>query len=205
MDDADAIEVLLVEDDPMLAELLRAQIAEAGHRGAHAGDRESALAALRGNEAIGIALVDLGLPPHPNEIREGVRLIEQALLERPALKILVLTGQDQQAAAFAAVRAGAFDFVAKPAPAARILAAIERARLFLANERALRAQGEARITIAARLKDGLKEAGESAEERLLRQVLNDTGYNVAEAARRLGLPRENLYYFLKKYGIQRNA
>jgi two-component system response regulator RegA len=34
-------------------------------------------------------------------------------------------------------------------------------------------------------------------------VLAASGYNVAETARRLGLAREHVYYYLKKYGIQR--
>lgn len=196
---------LIVEDDDTLADLLAGLLARAGHTCARAVDRDGALSLLRQHDGIALVLLDLGLPPYPNEIREGITLLERLIAERPHLKVLVLTGQDQDAAAFAAIRAGAFDFLAKPAQAAQILAAARRATLFLAHERALREAGESRITIAARLDEGLKEAGEAAEERLLRQVLADTGFNVAETARRLGLPRENLYYFLKKYGIQRNA
>jgi DNA-binding NtrC family response regulator len=138
-------------------------------------------------------------------VDEGITLIGQLLQLRPQFKIIVVTGQDQQAAALAAIRAGAFDFLAKPVAPAQVLAAVERARLFVRTEADLLEAGESRITIAAKLEEGIREAGEAAAERLLRQVLADTGFNVAESARRLGLQRENLYYFIKKFGIQRDA
>jgi len=197
--------VLVVEDDAALADLLRFTLEAAGHTVLLAEDRAAAMAILRQASAMEVALCDLGLPPRPNEVTEGIALIEQMQQWRPGLKIIVVTGQDQQAAAFAAIRAGAFDFLAKPVSAGQIRAAVQRALLFSRTEASLREAGESRITIAARVGEGIKEAGEAAAERLLRQVLADTGFNVAETARRLGLQRENLYYFIKKFGIQRDA
>lgn len=197
--------ILIVEDDPALAELLASALGRNGYACHRVDCREAALASLQQHEPAGIALLDLGLPPHPNEIREGIRLLEQLMLQRPSMKVIVLTGQDQESAALAAIRAGAFDFLAKPVQPTAIVAAVERARLFADSEAVLRRAGESRITIAARTEEGIREAGQAAEERLLRQVLDDTDYNVTEAARRLGLPRENLYYFIRKYGIQRHA
>lgn len=197
--------VLVVEDDASLADLLGFALTGAGYTPLLAGDRRSALERLRERDDLGIALCDLGLPPRPNEVDEGIALIGQLHQLRPDLKAIVVTGQDQQAAAFAAIRAGAFDFLDKPVSAARILAAVRRAELFLRTEAELREAGESRITIATRVEEGIKEAGEVAAERLLRQVLADTGFNVAEAARKLGLQRENLYYFMKKFGIRRDA
>jgi transcriptional regulator with GAF, ATPase, and Fis domain len=63
--------------------------------------------------------------------------------------------------------------------------------------------GEARVHLTARLNEGPKEAAAAAEEQLLRRALVEAGYNVAEAARRLGLAREHVYYYLNKYGIRR--
>lgn len=197
--------VLLVEDDASLADLLGFMLEGAGHPVLPAGDRHSAMQQARAHAEVSIALCDLGLPPRPNQFEEGITLISQLLQLRPQFKIIVVTGQDQQAAALAAIRAGAFDFLAKPVAPAQVLAAVERARLFVRTEADLMEAGESRITIAARLEEGIREAGEAAAERLLRQVLADTGFNVAESARRLGLQRENLYYFIKKFGIQRDA
>ena len=197
--------VMVVEDDPSLADLIGFMLGGAGHHVVSAGDRSGAMQLARAYPEISIALCDLGLPPRPNQVEEGITLIGQLLQLRPQFKIIVVTGQDQQAAALAAIRAGAFDFLAKPVAPAQVLAAVERAQLFVRTEANLLEAGESRITIAARLEEGIREAGEAAAERLLRQVLADTGFNVAESARRLGLQRENLYYFIKKFGIQRDA
>lgn len=197
--------LLLVEDDSSLLQLLEMTLRQAGYEVHTAEQRDQALAIARQQSDIQIVLCDLGLPPRPNEISEGIRLVEQLLMHDPAIKVIVVTGQDQESAALAAIRAGAFDFLAKPVQASQIRAAVERAKLFASKEAALRDAGESRITIAARVEEGIREVGEAAEERLLRQVLIDTGFNVAAASRRLGLQRENLYYFMKKYGIKRDA
>lgn len=67
------------------------------------------------------------------------------------------------------------------------------------------ADGLTRLQINARITDGLKAVREDAEEKLVRQVLKDTGFNVYQSAARLGLKRESIYYFLKKFGISRDA
>nr|WP_279576225.1 helix-turn-helix domain-containing protein [Thiomicrorhabdus marina] len=51
--------------------------------------------------------------------------------------------------------------------------------------------------------EGVKPVRNQAEEKMLRQVLADTNFNVHESARRLGLKRENVYYLIKKYNIER--
>jgi transcriptional regulator with GAF, ATPase, and Fis domain len=81
---------------------------------------------------------------------------------------------------------------------------VARASLFALKERELRAAGVARIAINTPLGDGLKTVRADAEERLVRQVLRETGFNVYQSAKRLGVRRENIYYFLKKFGIQRD-
>ncbi|MBD8526007.1 response regulator [Pseudomarimonas arenosa] len=197
--------LLVVDDDPSLLQLLALTLQQAGFQVYTAECRDDALEIARAEPDIQIALCDLGLPPRPNEITEGIHLVEQLLMQRPDMKAIVITGQDQESAALAAIRAGAFDFLAKPVQAVQIRAAVDRAQLFASKEATLRDAGESRITIATRVDEGIREAGEAAEERLLRQVLADTGFNVAEASRRLGLQRENLYYFMKKYGIKRDA
>lgn len=197
--------VLVVDDDASLLDLLAFSVESAGYMAHLAGDRPSALLRARELSELRIALIDLGLPPHANEVSEGITLLEQLQILRPGIKVIVITGQDQDAAALAAIRAGAFDFLGKPVSGSQIIASLHRAALFVRKEAALRDAGESRITIAARIEEGIKEAGEAAEERLLRQILADTGFNVTECARRLGVQRENIYYFIKKYGIQRDA
>lgn len=169
-----------------------------------AGSAGEALALARQTPgAIDLAVLDLGLPPTPNEPTAGLELIWLLILERPALKVVVLTGQDEPATALKAIGLGAFDFLNKPASSQRLREALDRAVLFLQAEKQLSADGHARMTLTAPISEGVKEFGEAAQERLVRGVLADSEFNVAQAARKLGLTREHLYYFMKKFGIER--
>lgn len=200
---ADLGAVLLVEDDLALRSYLGAALADVGYQPQFAHDRPSALALLALPSAPAIMVLDLGLPPNPSILSEGLRTLQQALQAQPGTKIIVLTGQDERAAAQEAIRLGAFDFLAKPAPMASVLQAVQRASLFAREEARMVLRGEARIALTARLGDGPREAAALAEEQLLRRSLAATGYNVSLTARNLGIAREHVYYYLKKYGIQR--
>jgi DNA-binding NtrC family response regulator len=195
--------VLLVEDDDALSGYLGASLRDHGYTVQHAGDRAQALACLQQLHPPLLVLLDLGLPPQPSTMREGLAVLEQGLALVPALKVLVLTGQDEAQAAQEAVRRGAFDFLLKPVSIDAVLQALRRAQLFAREEAYLVLQGQARLHITARIGEGPKEAGAQAEEQLLRRAYASAGYNVAETARQLGLAREHVYYYLNKYGIQR--
>jgi DNA-binding NtrC family response regulator len=195
--------LLLVEDDEALRAMLVGLLESQGYAVAEAGSREEALARLQKEPDTAAVILDLGLPPRPHETSEGLQTLRDLQSTAHPAKVIVLTGQDEEAAALAAIREGAFDFLAKPAESAAILQAVARASLFALKERELRAAGVARIAINTPLGDGLKTVREDAEERLVRQVLRETGFNVYQSARRLGVKRENIYYFLKKFGIQR--
>lgn len=196
--------ILLVEDDLALRTMLRGILELNGFALMEAGQRHDALAQLRCNPLIEVVILDLGLPPFSHQITEGIQALKDIQAEILAVKVIVLTGQDQEAAALEAIREGAFDFLRKPATTETILAAIRRALLFQQKEDELNREGITRIAINARRCDGLKCVRDDAEERLVRQVLKDTGFNVYESAKRLGVKRENFYYLLKKFGIQRD-
>lgn len=195
--------VLLVEDDLALSGYLASALRDAGYCVQAAHDRAQALKILAVPQPPALMLLDLGLPPHPGTMTEGLALLDAALRMAPSSKIIVLTGQDEDAAALEAVRRGAFDFLVKPATMATVFAALRRAELFVRQESRLTQVGEARLQLTARLGEGPKEAAANVEEQLLRRVLAATGYNVAETGRRLGLAREHVYYYLNKYGIRR--
>lgn len=202
---ADLNEILLVEDDLALRTMLRGILELNGFHVAEAGQRSEALDQLRDNPMIDVVILDLGLPPFAHQITEGILALKEIQAEILPVKVVVLTGQDQEAAALEAIREGAFDFLDKPATAESILGAVRRARLFRQKERELNLEGIARIAINAQLSEGLKGVRSDAEERLVRQVLKDTGFNVYQSALRLGVKRENIYYLLKKFGIQRDG
>ncbi|SHG71547.1 response regulator [Massilia sp. CF038] len=198
------LRILLVEDDPALRTMLRGllemndfQVCEADHQAA-------AMALLREDPAIRIVLLDFGLPPHAHDMTEGIATLKAIQAEIMTAKVIVLTGQDQDAAALEAIREGAFDFLAKPVAYDAILRAITRAALFLDKEQQLSLEGITRIAVNAQAGEGLKGIRSDAEERLVRQVLKETGFNVFQSAKRLGVKRENVYYFMKKFGIVRD-
>jgi len=191
--------LLIVEDDRALASYLAGVMTDAGFAVCCAHSRPEALA-IKPQPLL--ALVDLGLPPAESRITEGMFLLDALLAHDPHTKIIVVTGQDEESAAFEAVRRGAFDFLCKPAAMSDIKAAIKRAALFLHQEEHLSETGEARLHITVKLANGPKDTASAVEEQLVRSTLADAHGNVTEAARRLGLVREHLYYYLKKYGIQ---
>jgi DNA-binding NtrC family response regulator len=201
---SEAAHILLVEDDPALRTMLRAMLEMNDYRVSEADQRSSAMALLHADATIRIVLLDFGLPPHAHDMREGIATLTQIQAEIMTAKVIVLTGQDQDAAALAAIREGAFDFLSKPVASDAILRAIGRAVLFLRTEQELSLQGITRIAVNAQAGEGLKGIRSDAEERLVRQVLKETGFNVFQSARRLGVKRENVYYFLKKFGIARD-
>jgi len=106
--------------------------------------------------------------------------------------------------AFQAIQHGAFDFLEKPVTSETLLAAIKRAQLFHRQQARLLAENQQHnIELSVQEGQGVKAVRNQAEEKLLRRVLADSGFNVHETARRLGLKRENVYYLMKKYDIQR--
>lgn len=190
--------LLIVEDDKALAAYLSCAMQDEGY---HVNCAHSRSEAMTIQPQPLLALIDLGLPPAENQIGEGLFLIDALLACEPHCKIIVITGQDEESSAFEAVRRGAFDFISKPASMEDIKAAIRRASLFLHHEEHLSATGEARLHLTVTLADGPRNTADAAEEQMVRGALADTHGNIGEAAERMGMVREHLYYYLKKYGI----
>lgn len=195
---------LLVEDDPVLRMMLRNMLELQSYEVTEAESRTDALNKLAQQQRIGVAIVDLGLPPVEHTTLEGLALIHTMSAEYQTIKIIVLTGQDEEKSAFEAIREGAFDFLSKPASSDKILAALQRAFLFHRKEQDMMADGQARLQLSARYTDGLKAVREEAEEKLVRQVLKETGFNIYKTAEKLGIKRESIYYFMKKFQITRD-
>jgi len=103
--------LLIVEDDAGLQRQLR--WAYDAYRLFIAGDREEALEIVRAEEPAVVTL-DLGLPPDPDGISEGMAALAQILAERPATKVIVASGHGDRASARRAVGEGAWDFYQKP-------------------------------------------------------------------------------------------
>ena len=78
-----------------------------------ASDRASALAAFTEHRPT-VTLLDLGLPPRPNEPTEGLAALSAVLALDPLAKVIVISGQGEKQNAVRAVGAGAYDFLCKP-------------------------------------------------------------------------------------------
>ena len=103
--------LLIVEDDPGLQRQLR--WADDGYQLFVAGDREEALELLR-SEQPPVVTLDLGLPPDPDGIGEGMAALSQILAEQPGTKVIVASGHGDRASARRAIAEGAWDFYQKP-------------------------------------------------------------------------------------------
>ncbi|MAY03564.1 MAG: Fis family transcriptional regulator [Gammaproteobacteria bacterium] len=196
--------ILLVEDDLALRKMLFNSLEMQDYLVSEADNRQSALDILQDDQEISVVILDLGLPPMEHTTDEGLNVIRQITDEMIPVKIIVLTGQDEERSALEAIREGAFDFLAKPASFEDILLSVNRAFLFHHNELAMSADGVTRLQLSTKMSDGLKAVREEAEEKLVRQVLKETGFNIYQSAAKLGIKRESIYYFMKKFGISRN-
>lgn len=196
--------ILLVEDDPALRKMLKNGLEMEGFMVIEASARLSALNALKKHDDIQAIILDLGLPPNEHTTEEGLGVIQEVMSEQYMSKIIVLTGQDEEQSALEAIREGAFDFLSKPADFGEILRAVNRAVLFHRKEKDMSEEGMTRLQFSARFSDGLKAIREEAEEKLIRKTLKQTRFNVYQTASRLGLKRESIYYFIKKFGITRD-
>ncbi len=117
--------LLLVDDDPLIIEglgfMLRKHFklitAESRHQAIQKINEEPGLPSL--------ALIDLGLPPYPHKPDEGFTLIRELLSLQPNMKVLVLSGQDNDVNIQHALTIGAVDFIAKPAEPDLLLARLQ--------------------------------------------------------------------------------
>ncbi|HEY6824923.1 MAG TPA: sigma-54 dependent transcriptional regulator [Steroidobacteraceae bacterium] len=121
------IALLLVDDDPLITDTLAFALRDDYQVHACA-SRAGAIDVVRLLATPPpLALVDLGLPPTPHSPGEGFQLISDLLAHAPAMKIFVLSGQNDAANARHARTLGAWEFVAKPAEPALLKRLLARA------------------------------------------------------------------------------
>ena len=192
--------ILLTEDDVALRAQMRFALEER-FEVVEAGNVQKAIGLLNKHD-VTLAILDLGLPPHENTPDEGLRLLHY-ILENFGIKVIILTGQRTESAALEAIKSGAFDYLVKPASIEQVIFSIDRAILFRDTERKLEEQGLAKISFDIEVGKGLQPAREEAEKNIILKVLKDTNFNVYKSAKLLGVKRESLYYFIKKFGFRR--
>ena len=117
--------VLIVEDDEFVANQMKWALA-GDHEVFLAEDRLSGLEILK-NSHPSVVTLDLGLPPSSGDTTEGFLALDEMLLVNPGLKIMIITGQDEQQNALNAIGRGAYDFFCKPIDIQALRTVISRA------------------------------------------------------------------------------
>ena len=119
-----ARKLLIVEDDPGLLNQLKWCFE--GYEVFAAENRETAIAELRRHEPT-VVLQDLGLPPKPEGVEEGLATLAETLKLAPHTKVIVVTGNGDQENALAAISQGAYDFYEKPVDTDTLKLLVDRA------------------------------------------------------------------------------
>ncbi len=167
--------LMIVEDDEAFARTLKRSFERRGYQVLVAHDHETMMALLADNRP-GFAVVDL-------KLRTGSGLASvQALRESDAeMRIVVLTGFASIATAVEAIKLGASYYLAKPSNTDDIEAAFHRV------------EGDTEAAI-----DGRQSSIKTVEWEHIHQTLVETGFNISETARRLGMHRRTLARKLEK-------
>ncbi len=169
--------LLIVEDDAAFAHTLSRSFERRGYavtRAANAAEMHDALA----RDTPHYAVVDLKL-----DGQSGLACVKVLHAHDPAMLIVVLTGYASIATAVEAVKLGACHYLAKPSNTDDIEAAFDRAG------------GDVDVDVSARA-TSLK----TLEWERIHETLAETGFNISETARRLGMHRRTL---ARKLGKQR--
>jgi DNA-binding NtrC family response regulator len=104
------LEVLIVDDEPDIRDLLSEYCTAQGFRVAMAQDGRAAVQALeRANPPFPIVIADLHLP-----YADGFAVLEAARRASASCYVIIVTGYATIDGAVRAVKAGAYDFLAKP-------------------------------------------------------------------------------------------
>ena len=177
---ADHPNLLLVDDDEVLCSVLVPALKRRGFNVALAQDFESALSAAAA-EVPQFAVVDLKFPGG-----SGLGLVRQLMQINEDMRIVMLTGYASIATAIEAVKLGAHYYLAKPANADDIVAA-------------LRGDDAAAATISEK-----PLSVNRLEWEHIQRVLSGHQGNISATARVLGMHRRTLQRKLGKHPVREN-
>lgn len=172
---ASARSLLIVEDDEAFAHALRRSFQRRGYSVHVCGSLEELPAPLTDIRP-GYAVVDLKLATG-----SGLKAVKALHEQDRAMRIVVLTGYASLATAVEAIKLGACHYLAKPANTDEIEAAFGKS------------EGDVDVPLTKR-QTSLK----TLEWERIHETLADTGFNISEAARRLGMHRRTLARKLEK-------
>jgi two-component system response regulator RegA len=172
--------LLIIEDDAAFARTLSKSFERRGYRVLLASSLDEATAVLRQHNP-GYAVVDLKL----NGNTSGLTCVQMLHKHDPDMLIVVLTGYASINTAVEAIKLGAVQYLAKPANTDDIEAAFGRA------------EGTTEVELTNRA-----SSIKTLEWERIHEVLAETGFNISETARRLGMHRRTLARKLGKQQVK---
>ncbi|MEP7101932.1 MAG: response regulator transcription factor [Burkholderiales bacterium] len=179
-----ARQLLIVEDDEAFARTLGRSFERRGYAVLHATRLSEVVALLQSAtnaHAPGFAVVDLKL----NGEASGLACVQALHAHDPLMLIVVLTGFASIATAVEAIKLGACHYLAKPSNTDDIEAAFGRAA------------GNAEVELTNR-----STSIKTLEWERIHETLAETGFNISETARRLGMHRRTLARKLGKQQVK---
>ena len=111
--------LLLAEDDALLADALTVQLRRAGFSVEHAPNGPVAEYLLL-RQSFDLAILDLGLP-----MMDGLTVLKRLRAAKPHLPVLVLTAMDGLDSRVAGLNAGADDYMTKPFSPRELVARVQ--------------------------------------------------------------------------------
>jgi len=171
----DAKSLVLVEDDEAFSRTLARSFGKRGYL-VHIIRSIDELHALLETEHPAYAVVDLKLGT-----QSGLVCVRALHAFDPAMRIVVLTGYASIATAVEAIKLGASHYLPKPSNTDDIEAALGRI------------EGDADVAISTR-----PTSIKTWEWERINETLAETGFNISETARRLGMHRRTLARKLEK-------
>jgi two-component system response regulator RegA len=172
--------LLIIEDDAAFARTLGRSFERRGYAVLFATNLDEATAQLQ-QHSPGYAVVDLKL----NDSTSGLACVKMLHQHDPAMLIVVLTGFASIGTAVEAIKLGACQYLAKPSNTDDIEAAFGHVA------------GAAELELTNR-----STSIKTLEWERIHAMLVETGFNISEAARRLGMHRRTLARKLEKQRVK---
>ena len=117
--------LLIVDDDEDIRSQMKWALAE-DYEVSLAQDGPSAMELFK-EKLPAVTVLDLGLPPRPNDPDEGLATLANLLAINPSAKILIVSGQGEKKNALGAIGQGAYDFLTKPVDVDELKIILKRA------------------------------------------------------------------------------
>jgi ActR/RegA family two-component response regulator len=172
-------QLVVVEDDASFSRTLKRSFERRGYEVITAANHDELVELLK-THSPGYAVVDLKL-----DGVSGLACVETLHAHDAEMLIVVLTGFASIATAVEAIKLGACHYLAKPSNTDDIEAAFSKA------------EGNADVTVTER-----PSSIKTLEWERIHEMLAETGFNISETARRLGMHRRTLARKLEKRRVK---